>query len=322
MENIDMMNEKDRNIARKIAEMYLEKHPREDHYGIKLVSSDDDSEDTFYHTFTSEELAILRQYKEHQKEDDITLNEYLELEGHEDLLDKCVQNNSPFQLDLAEDVDLEKPLHFTRFSMYVINEDGTMRPAVNIPVPITDEQYLTLMSELIYHSNRYSVNLLLNDHPELAQTIMSHMAYTYYGIGTPLPDPFACEMVELKASVKSILDPFIDCLNLFNSAEQATLDFMIAHQISPKREIDDIYTIHKDTDLHYCNYNFIGTKIEIFEQVLANDGEEQTYDDLQIDAFELMKKFGLEKPEDISSYLHEHYNFIGGYAQLRKDLGV
>ena len=241
MENIDMMNEKDRNIARKIAEMYLERHPREDHYGVKLVSSDDDSEDTLYHTFTPEELAILRQYKENQKEDEIALSEYLELEGHEDLLDKCVQNNSPFQLDLAEDVDLEKTLHFTRFSMYVINEDGTMRPAVNIHVPITDEQHLTLMSELIYHSNRYSVNLLLNDHPELAQTIMSHMAYTYYGIGIPLPAPFACEMVELKDSVKSILDPFIDCLNLYNSEDENIKKFVTIHEIVPISEVSTVY---------------------------------------------------------------------------------
>ena len=43
-------------LARKIAHLYLNKFPRLYSYGVKLVSSEDDSEGTFYFKLNNEEL--------------------------------------------------------------------------------------------------------------------------------------------------------------------------------------------------------------------------------------------------------------------------
>lgn len=73
----------DKKTSRRIAEMYAKKNPREVLYAVLLcsVDDDDDSEGTFYFSFTDEEKAKLADYLNRpEDEQDVPLNEYLDKE--------------------------------------------------------------------------------------------------------------------------------------------------------------------------------------------------------------------------------------------------
>ena len=219
-------------IAQKIAHLYLEKFPRPNMYGVDVISSEDDSCGTFYHKLRDEEIAVLRKFANRSEdEQDIGLHEWLECEGQNELIDKLLDFYSPFQLDLLSDVDIDHPLKFCRFVIRGQKSDGTLTNPEYIGVDLTDDEYIALMTDLIKSSNHYSVNMMVYKRPEIAQKIMSHIVSVYLdGIGE-FTAPFLCDLYELKNVVKSILNPFEDKLQLFDSNDEEIKGFVIRNQI-------------------------------------------------------------------------------------------
>lgn len=312
---------KDDLIARKIAHFYLEKFPRPNSYGILVTSSEDASQMTYYHRLNNEEIEVFRRFLNRPEDElDIGLQEWLEYEGQTELIDNMFNFFSPFQLDTLSDVDLEHPLKFSKFVMRWQKQDGTMTDPEHINVDLTDDEYIDLMADLIKSSNDYSVNMLVFRRPEIAQKIMSHIVGVYLdGIGD-FTEPFLCDLYELKDVVKSILNPFEDKLQLFDSTNEDIKEFVIRHQIGIIGEGEEIYSEYKDHDCYHCVLNFEGKSIALTQEGV-NDTE-LNYDDdyFEFDARIALKKFGLEKPDELYPYLKEHYNTRDCLSRIREFL--
>lgn len=77
--------------AQRIADMYIQRFPREKKYGITLTSTEDDGEDIFYYQMSERELGILRKWEnldDDEREDYADLGDFLESEGAQDLINK------------------------------------------------------------------------------------------------------------------------------------------------------------------------------------------------------------------------------------------
>ena len=308
-------------LARKIAHLYLNKFPRLYSYGVKLVSSEDDSEGTFYFKLNNEELEVLKGFVNRPEEDlDIDLHEWLEAEEQNELLDKLLDVYSPFQLNLLSDVDLDHPLKFTRFVVRGQKSDGTLTNPEYIGVDLTDDEYVDIMTDLLKSSNHYSVNMMVYKRPEIAQKIMSHIVGVYLdGIGD-YKEPFLCDLYELKVVVKSILDPFEDKLQLFESDDEGITKFVTCNQICPAGAGEEIYSEYSENDSYHCVLNFNGPYMILDQEGIKDSGEWHDTDYFKYDARIALKKFGLEKPEELFPYLKKHYNSRDCLSSIRKFL--
>ena len=295
-------------IARKIAKLYLEKYPRPYSYGVKLVSSEDDSEGTYFFKLNNEELEILKRYVNRPEEDlDFDLHEWLESEHQNDLMDKLLEVYSPFQLDLLSDVDLEHPLKFASFVIRYQMSDGTFTNPDYVSVDLTDDEYVELMTDLLKSSNHYSVNMMVYKKPEIAQKIMAHIVDVYLdGIGD-FKEPFLCDLYELKLVVRSILDPFEDKLMLFESDDDDIKKFVIRNQITPAGDGEEIYSEYSEDDIYHCVLNFDGPYMILHQEGVKGIGVWHDTDYFKFDARIALKIFGLEKPEELFPYLKEHF---------------
>lgn len=308
-------------IAKKIAHLYLEKFPRPNMYGVDVISSEDDSCGTFYHKLRDEEIAVLRKFANRSEdEQDIGLHEWLECEGQNELIDKLLDFYSPFQLDLLSDVDLDHPLKFCRFVIRGQKSDGTLTNPEYIGVDLTDDEYIALMTDLIKSSNHYSVNMMVYKRPEIAQKIMSHIVSVYLdGIGE-FTAPFLCDLYELKNVVKSILNPFEDKLQLFDSNDEEIKGFVIRNQIEITGDGEEIYSEYSNDDSFHCVLNFMGPYLALTQEGVTIDGDWHDTDYFKFDARIALKKFGLEKPEELFPYLKEHYSSRDCLSRIRKFL--
>ena len=308
-------------LAPRIAELYLKKFPREKKYGITLTSSECANEMTFYHPLSDEEIKILKGWREDPENEEygISLWEYLEIEGCDDLTDKLLENPTPMHLDTISDCDIDNPLMFTAFSMQILNDDGTFRNPTYITIPFSDEEYLELLTELIKQSNRLSINMLVYQKPKMGQYIMSSLARGYMDYQFDLPNPFVCDMCELKHAAKDILDPFTDVLHLFESEDEEIRKFVIEHQIV-ENDNDEIFEEHKENDSFHVIAYIESKELVLKQEGVINDGfagEWHDCDRLIIDAQYVMDKFGLEKPGQLIPYLKEHFGTRDAISQLR-----
>lgn len=308
-------------IAQKIAHLYLEKFPRPNMYGVDVISSEDDSCGTFYHKLRDEEIAVLRKFANRSEdEQDIGLHEWLECEGQNELIDKLLDFYSPFQLDLLSDVDIDHPLKFCRFVIRGQKSDGTLTNPEYIGVDLTDDEYVDIMTDLLKSSNHYSVNMMVYKRPEIAQKIMSHIVGVYLdGIGD-YKEPFLCDLYELKVVVKSILDPFEDKLQLFESDDEGITKFVTSNQICPAGAGEEIYSEYSENDSYHCVLNFNGPYMILDQEGIKDSGEWHDTDYFKYDARIALKKFGLEKPEELFPYLKKHYNSRDCLSSIRKFL--
>lgn len=308
-------------LAPRIAELYLKKFPREKKYGITLTSSECANEMTFYHPLSDEEIKILKGWREDPENEEygISLWNYLEIEGCDDLTDKLLENPTPMHLDTISDCDMDNPLMFTVFSMQILNDDGTFRNPTYITIPFSDEEYLELLAELIKRSNQLSINMLVYQKPKMGQYIMSSLARGYMDYQFDLPNPFVCDMCELKHAAKDILDPFTDVLHLFESEDEEIRKFVIEHQIV-ENDNDEIFEEHKENDSFHVIAYIESKELVLKQEGVINDGftgEWHDCDRLIIDAQYVMDKFGLEKPGQLIPYLKEHFGTRDAISQLR-----
>lgn len=315
-------SEKTQEIAKRVANLYLELHPRVLSYGVALTSTEDDSEMTFYHKLTDEELEILRKCMAMAKEEECTLDEILETEGYAELLEKLVTNDSIMPLNIVESVDLDNPLKFTRFSFQNYPLDGSVRNKHYIGVPLTDEEYKEILVEMLLNENRYSMNMLMYRKPEIAKQIMEHIVCSSCDCYMDNYEPFVADMSEIRDVCDSILNPFKDVLNLLNGDDEELKEFARLHQIVP--DCGDLYGCREsedgeDVDFHVAMH-FEGKNIKFFQEAWSDAKCVHESDSFIVDADVVMKRYGLKTPEEILPYLKEHCTTRDCFYVLRNEI--
>lgn len=306
--------------ANRIAAAYLEKFPRELRYGVTLTSTEDDSEETFYHTLSPEEFETLRRCSDIAEDEGMRLMEALEDEGQLELVDKLLQYYGPFPLNLIESIDLEHPLKFTTFSIQPVNEDGTLGRQEEIGVALTDDEFKEILVELLLHSNCYSMNMLVFHKPALAQKIIKHLTYASMDNLCECWDPFIADMSELKSVCKSIMNPFVDVLGLFTSDDSDIKEFALFSELAPNND-SELFVETSDNYAYHVLMHFEGTKLRISQEGLSATGEFHDIANFTVDAFALMAKYNLEKPEDIFLFLKAKCgNNRDCYSMLKAEL--
>ena len=311
-------NIQNQETAERIVALYLDRFPRKESYGVTLSSSEDDSEMTFYHTLSEEELEILHVCSAIALQEDCTLGEILSDEGYDELEEKLVAHDTVFPLNIVSAIDLDTPLKFTKFHLQHITEDGSLGSKQTIGVELTDREFKEILIELLLHSKRYSMNMMAYHKPELCQKIMEHLTRASLDGITENWHPFIADMCEHKRICESILNPFIDVLDIFNHEDKAISKFAHQHQIVP--EAGEIYIQTNGTDWFHCVMHFSGTKLEFHQEGLTQLSHR--FHDLEkfsIDGRELMEKFALKTPEEIMTYLKEHYNTPDCFYRIKQE---
>ena len=305
--------------ARHIADLYLERFPRECIYGVNLSSSEDNSELTYYRYFTSEELDILRKSSQIAQEEDCTLEEILSDGGYTELLGKLLEHHTYMELNILDSVDLDHPLKFTRVLFQTIDfkSERNMGAPYQLGAPLTDEEFKELMTALLIRSNHYSMNIMVYDKPTIAQHIMHHLAHVSTDTLLESYTPFVFELSELKDCVDSILNPFRDALGLFGSDDETLRDFVLNNQIVP--ESVTLYSSYNDDDAYHVFVHFRGTNVSISQKGSTSDGRFHDTDEFQVAAATIMQRFSIEQPEGIFPFLREHYNTRDSFARLRSE---
>ena len=306
---LQVKKEANRKTSEKIASLYLEKNPRDLFYGARLLG--EDAEEIWsYKKLTEEELNVLRKCSELAKSEECGLGEILESEGHVKLLEKLLEHESPYSLGYLDSIDLEHPLKFSGFAFQSVSAQATLDSEKIIGVDLTDEEYKEILIELLLNSNHYSMNMLVYRKPELAQQIMEHLSYASMDFMFENWEPFVADMKELKEVCEKILNPFKDTLSLFECENPVIKTFVLRHQIVPKYGLFNEYQTHM---------HFEGRKIVVSNEQYT-DNSSGSFESFTIDASVVMKKYGLDTPEEIHPYFKEHYNKVGALEQLRKEL--
>ena len=233
-EPIHLGKDEEEEVAHQIATMYLQQHPRPVKYAVHLCSTEDDSDGIYYHTLSEEEQAIIRKWEADEDGEGLELDEFLETENHHELLLRLVENNSLFPLNWVQGCDLNDTLQFTRFSLRLLMDDGTLEKPGYIGVPLTDDEFLELLEQCLLHANRLSMNMLVYKKPELSQRIISHMLRVYLDGMYECHNPTIIELDELKSVARSILDPSTDILHLSGSDDPRIRTFLENHEITQK----------------------------------------------------------------------------------------
>lgn len=220
-----------REAANQIAGIYLDMYPRKESYGVTLTSSEDASELTLYHTLSDKELEILRECSHIAEEEQFSLGEILEGEGHLDLIERFLEHDTARPLTIVDSIDLENPLKFTNFSYQVITDNGELGYKTKIGTNLTDDEFKELLAELLFFSNCYSMNMLVYRKPELCQKIIRHITYASMSYEIENCRPYIADMQELKTICESILNPAKDILGIFGSEDSNIKEFAERHQI-------------------------------------------------------------------------------------------
>lgn len=308
--------------ANRIAAAYLEKFPRKLRYGVTLTSTEDDSEETFYHTLSPEELETLRRCSDIAEDEGMRLMEALEDEGQVELVDKLLKHSSPFSFDLIESIDLEHPLKFTTFSIQLVNEDGTLGRQEEIGVALTDDEYKEILVELLYNSNSYSMNMLVAHKPLLAQKIFSHLSYVSMDFMFENWNPYIAYMPEFKSACDSILNPFVDVLGIFSSDDADIKNFALRNEIVYEGN-GQLYERDDENDSYHVFMHFEGTQIRISQEGMDSADEYHDVDNFTVNGRDVMAKFNLAKPEDIFPFLKAKCgNNRDCYAMLREEFNA
>lgn len=310
--------EKDMEVAQMIATLYLDKFPRKQSYGVTLTSTEDDSEMTFYHKLSNEEIEILHKCSTIAIEEQCTLDEILSEEGYEELSEKLVEHDTPMPLNIINSIDLDNPLKFTSFHFQSIKDDGTLGYKRKIGTDLTDDEFKQILIELLLHGNRYSMNMLVYHKPELCQKIIKHITYASMDYQFENWNNYIADMCEHKDICEKILNPFIDILNIFNSEDKAIAKFALDHQIVPNDD-NEIYTHHGKTDSFHCIMNFHGTRLDFQQEGLTTKGNFHDIENFSIDGKKFMEKFSLKDPKEILPYLKENYNTPECFYRIKNE---
>ena len=218
-------------VARRIAEMYLEKCPLTKSYKVTLTQVDTGTEFEFYFKLNNEELELLRQWPDAQ-EDYIYLYDFLDTSDiGRDLIAMFLESTDLFATDNIIDCDLDDTLQFVGFRMQMKDKDGNWRKPEHQVAPLTDEAYAKILAQNLIERGHLSINMLMARLPEVAQRIMDYIVSTYYDGVYEMTEPFILELDDIQIATEKILNKETDLLGLFNSDDADLRDFAIRHEV-------------------------------------------------------------------------------------------
>ena len=205
-------------VARQIAQMYIERFPRPLYYGATIQFFDEDYH-IYYHQLTDEEMEIIKAWKNYpvdEEEDDWgNLGDYL-YNNHRDLFEKLAEYDFPGEFVALESCDIDSPLKLTKFSIQKIKEDGSLDVPRGKYCPLTDDEFVELLAQCLLESGNISMNNLVYRAPEITPKIIQYLLRGYLG---EYNGPAICDADELKEITRSILDPAQDVLHLSESED-------------------------------------------------------------------------------------------------------
>lgn len=317
-EEILLRLKQDKKTSRRIAEMYALKNPREVSYGV-LMLADNDAKKTFYFSFNEEEKAKMNEYLNRPEEDmDIPLWEFL----GDEMEDKFLIEGLGHTYDTPLDVDLNDTLKFNYFTVQFLQKDGILGWKEGVEIALTDEQYLDVLTELIFAKNELSANQLVCLCPDVAQIIMGNVVnnLSFRNCNTR---PFICDMYEMKLQVQSMLNPFEDSLGLFKSEDEELKRFLDRHRIVP--DYEELYTEEREEGTYRSLAYVAGSSCHIHQDLLVDNKEWIPFfkvgipqDHFEFDLRKIKYKLGLEEYEEIIPYLKEHFSQADCLSKIRE----
>jgi len=159
--------------AAKIAVEYLAKHPRPEYFCVRLCSSTEDSMDDFYKVLNADEQALIREWEETRK-DDFSLDEFLR-EKNRNLYERVVSNTSLYALDRISGCDLDDRIKYSKCHVREYDPNCNEYRDYDSMFPLSDEEYLTLLTDRIASYRSLTMNSVVVYHTELAQKIMQYL---------------------------------------------------------------------------------------------------------------------------------------------------
>lgn len=264
----------------------------------------------------SRDFEYSQEYSTIAKQEECSLHEILDSEGHDDIIDTLLDNDTPCTLDLIDRFDPDNTLKFTRFSIIERNEDGEFMPQKHISVELTDNDFKWLLTKMFIHRGTYSFNLMLSEKPDLAYKINQHLIWASAGFMYENYNPFLIEMTEIKEIAASILNPFKDVLDLFSSTDPDILHFAHTHYFDIKE--GEIHTNSTASKTYNLWMEFNGTKVVFTHHELDWDNETDNSTEITIETSEILKILNLEEPNDIYPYMVEHFNSPDGFERIKE----
>lgn len=307
--------------CKRVAQMYLDKFPREFSYQITLTSSEDDSEGVCYFKLSDEEYSVLEAWKNLSEADElygVNLDEYLALNGQESLRDRFLNVSSPYLLDIVDSCDLDEKLQFNCLGVNLFEKDAkTLKRESKIGVPLSDNEFCELLVAIMMDKN-FTMNKLVYKNTDLAKKIFKHLSNAAYDYVLESPEPYIISFDEFADIADKILEPHKDLLGLFSSEDDAIISFANTYAHVP--DFFEIYYESSDDKgkLFHIGVNFLGKNLEIFQEGIDDDMNYFDCDSFSINAEEVCKGLNVDSYEEIKRYLCEHYNSRTGLCDFRK----
>lgn len=223
--------------ALRIAQEYLKAHPREYLFTIKTTSENVISNKAIaiYARLYENELGVLKEWMESEDREDssMSLQEYLEATGHNDVLGRLLSSAEGYVCEKAyiKDCDLNDKVQLTPFEAIVVDNDGNKEYTNVTFVPLTDEEFCAILA--MHLENKYfTFNKLTYLKPALAIRILKQIdSHTSYWPSSMVSCSFAVFMDEFKNIANSIMDEDKDLLGIFKSEDPEIRKFAEEHKI-------------------------------------------------------------------------------------------
>lgn len=319
----NFINKSEEQVADMIIDLYMEKHPRTEKYAVTLASTEDDSEATYYKPLTEEEKKVIADINSDIEEDEFLEDYLFAVEGGQEIIDKMLDVNSPFQLDILKSCDLND---MQKFSIVKINveDEGDITKRMYVSTMLSDGEFRQMMKLYMMNQDRMSVNMLAYLMPEFTRKMMEHIVETYYGGLCDFYKTFSVEMIEVSDAVDAIMNPMKNELGLFDSQDDEVRQFMERYAIGPCA--CDLYEDREDDYYFHVFINFRGYKLYVEHNKLTwPDIPFLDYSDescLVVDANMLCKHLQLSNYDELCEYLKENFNKYSAVNDLRKFLAA
>ncbi len=194
--------------ARRMAEAFIEAHPKKDLYPVEYDRPEDDMELCFLLPMSEEELELVKRLKEWNEEEE---NEELE-DARDKFYDSLIDRTGfPFYDSenpwLVKEIG-NKPEHTFKFTAAVLKARDKPAELSKVGVPLEDEEYIVLLAWGLFHRSRqdsiHSFNRLRDELPELYDKIIRHVEYATNDFVIREENPYAVFMDEMEENIAEI----------------------------------------------------------------------------------------------------------------------
>lgn len=235
------------NAENQAREYFYNQKERKPYYWAEGSTLDDvdNHNEVFFH-LTDDEVARIKQLiidtvnadqpeAEHvstvkEAIDCLTYNEIFE--QNEELRTLLGKRCEEANLD-PDNIDFDKRYYFYKFSVLAYNYDENKVCApIAVEVMLSDEDYLTLLSQQLYERENFCFNQLLNTNPELAVRLNSRVEGEIYGFHFPVHVPFAILFDELRADAEIIDGPIGATEEIYSESTEEEMHHVVASAYS------------------------------------------------------------------------------------------